>query len=41
MVNGELEPNRKLFPDYLSFILPGALVGAGSLWPQKNWKAAF
>jgi len=29
---GELKPNRKLFPDYLSFILHGVLVGAGSLW---------
>jgi len=24
----ELEPNRKLFPDHLPFILPGELVGA-------------
>jgi len=30
--HGELEPNRKLFPDHLPFILQGALVGAGSLW---------
>jgi hypothetical protein len=29
-----MEPNRKLFPDHLLFILHGALVmGAGSLWP--------
>ncbi len=32
-LNWELEPNRKLFPDHLSSILHGALVGAGSLWP--------
>jgi hypothetical protein len=24
-----MEPNRKLFPDHLPFILSGALVGAG------------
>jgi hypothetical protein len=24
-----MEPNRKLFPDHLPFILGGALVGAG------------
>ncbi len=30
----ELEPNRKLFSDHLSFILHGALVAAGSLWPD-------
>jgi hypothetical protein len=30
----ELKANRKLFPDLLPFILDGALVGAGSLWPQ-------
>jgi hypothetical protein len=28
-----MEPNRKLFPHHLLFILHGALVGAGSLWP--------
>ncbi len=37
----ELEPNRKLFPDHLPFILPGALVGAGSLWPEKTRKRPF
>jgi hypothetical protein len=30
----ELESNRKLFPHHLSSILHGALVGAGSLWPN-------
>jgi hypothetical protein len=30
----ELKPNRKLFPDHLSFILHGALVVAGSLWAE-------
>jgi len=34
----ELEPNRKLFPDHLSFILHGALMGAGSLWPGKGYE---
>ncbi len=29
----ELELNRKLFPHHLPFILHGALVGAGWLWP--------
>jgi hypothetical protein len=33
MVTRELEPNRKLFPDHISSILDGALVGADSLWP--------
>ncbi len=33
----ELEPNRKLFPDRLPFILHGALVGAGSLWAYWNY----
>ncbi len=28
-----MKPNRKLFPDHLSSILHGVLVGAGSLWP--------
>jgi len=28
----ELEPNRKLSPDHLPFILNGAMMGAGSLW---------
>jgi hypothetical protein len=31
----EMEPNRKLFPDHLPFILGGALVGAGSRWPPS------
>jgi hypothetical protein len=30
----QLEPERKLFPDHLSFILYGALVDVGSLWPN-------
>jgi hypothetical protein len=29
----ELEPNRKLFLEHLSFIRHAALVVAGSLWP--------
>jgi hypothetical protein len=29
----ELQPNREMFPNQLPFILHGALVGAGSLWP--------
>jgi hypothetical protein len=28
-----------MFPDHLPFILPGALVGAGSLWPEKTRKS--
>jgi len=32
----ELKPNRELFPDHLSFILYGALVGTGSLWPYLS-----
>jgi len=32
----ELEPNKKLFPDYLPFIFHGALVDAGSLWPPHS-----
>jgi hypothetical protein len=28
-----------LFPDYLPFILHGALVGAGSLWPPNPTNA--
>jgi hypothetical protein len=39
MLAKELKPNRKLLPDHLSFILHGALVGAGSLWPNK-WARA-
>jgi hypothetical protein len=31
---GELKPNRKLFPDYLSFILHGVLVGG---WFTVAW----
>jgi len=34
----ELEHNRKLFPDHLSSILHGALVGADSLWPTYTTK---
>jgi hypothetical protein len=34
MLARELEPNRELFLNHLSFILHGALMGAGSLWPQ-------
>jgi len=41
----ELEPNRKLFPDHLpsirQSILHGALVGAGSTWPQNLGKCFF
>jgi len=29
----ELEFNKKLFPNHLQFILRGALVGGGPLWP--------
>ncbi len=34
MLARELEPNRKLFPDHLPFHFHGALLGAGSLWPD-------
>jgi hypothetical protein len=35
-----LEPNRKLFLEYLPFILHGALVGVGSLWLLLSTKLA-
>jgi hypothetical protein len=34
----QLKPNRKLFPDDLSFILCGAGVGACSPWPNHTHK---
>jgi hypothetical protein len=30
-----MEPNQKLFPDQLPSILHGALVGAGSRYPES------
>ncbi len=35
MLSQELNLNRKLFSDHLPSILPGVLVGAGSLCPWK------
>jgi len=32
----ELKPNKKLFLDHLSFILHGALMGVGTLWPRRQ-----
>jgi hypothetical protein len=37
----ELEPNGKLFPNHFPFILHGAQMVAGSLWPTDRTSGLF